>query len=51
MSARELLESLLSPEAKQFMASVVVDHLDGVVGEVELEKAQAEAADSMWDLQ
>lgn len=56
MSARELSEYLKyrTQDVKDFMAGMIVDHLDGVVGEVELEKAQAEAADwadSMWSLQ
>jgi hypothetical protein len=53
MSARELYESLQhrTQEVKDFMAGMIVDHLDGVVGEVEFEKAQLEGADSIWDLQ
>lgn len=52
MSARELFQ-LLTPEAKWFMQSMVVDHLDGVVGDAEWEKVteeQAEGADSIWSL-
>lgn len=56
MSARELYESLQhrSQEVKDFVDSMIVDHLDGVVGEAEWEKItqeQAEGADSMWELQ
>lgn len=56
MSARELYESLQhrTQEVKDFMASMVVDHLDGVVGEAEWERLteeQAEGADSIWSLQ
>lgn len=56
MSARELSEYLKyrTQDVKDFMAGMIVDHLDGIVGEVELEKARAEAADwadSMWELQ
>lgn len=53
MSARELYESLQhrTQEVKDFVAAMIVDHLDGVVGEAEFEKAMTEGADSMWDLQ
>lgn len=55
MSARELYESLQhrSQEVKDFVALMIVDHLDGVVGEAEWEKItqeQAEGADSIWSL-
>jgi hypothetical protein len=55
MSARELFETLQhrTQEVKDFMASMVVDHLDGVVGDAEWEKLteqQADGADSIWGL-
>lgn len=56
MSARELyFESIQHrmQEVRDFIAGMIVDHLDGVVGDAEWEKVteeQAEGADSIWSL-
>lgn len=38
-------------QREDFLRSVIVDHLDGVMADVILEQSQIDGADSQWGLQ